>query len=90
MEHNPKVILSALAACSVGSFAVGGLIAGLSTPYFIGLGGVATHYAWQIKTLDVEDRQSCWDRFQSNRWLGLILVASIMAGRSYNKEDRKE
>ena len=81
MEHNPYQILSALAATSVGCFAMGGVTAGLATPYFIGLSGVAAHYTWQIKTLDIESRESCWERFQSNRWLGLLLVASIMAGR---------
>jgi hypothetical protein len=56
MEHNPHLILSTLAAASVGCFAVGGLAAGLSTPFFLGLTGVASHYAWQIKTLDIESR----------------------------------
>ena len=46
MERRPKETLSLLAASSVGLFALGGLNAGLSTPYFIGLGGVAAHYAW--------------------------------------------
>lgn len=81
MEHNPHQILTVLAAASVGCFALGGVTAGLATPYFIGLTGVAAHYAWQIKTLDIESRESCWARFQSNRWLGLLLVASIIAGR---------
>ncbi len=46
MEHNPKLILSSLAAASVGSFALGGIYAGLAMPYFVGLSGVAAHYAW--------------------------------------------
>ena len=87
MEHNPHQILTALAATSVGCFALGGVTAGLATPYFIGLTGVASHYVWQIKTLDIESRESCWDRFQSNRWLGLLLVASIIAGRKFKKRE---
>lgn len=63
MEHDPHRILSFLAASSVGCFALGGAMAGLAAPYFLGLSGVAAHYAWQIKTLDIESRTSCWDRF---------------------------
>ena len=63
MEHAPHKILSILAATSVGFFALGGASAGLAAPFYIGLGGVAAHYAWQIKTLDIESRTSCWDRF---------------------------
>jgi len=39
------------------------------------------HYAWQIKALDIESRESCWDLFVSNRLLGLILTFSILAGK---------
>ncbi len=63
MENRPKEVLSLLAASSVGLFALGGINAGLAMPYFLGLGGVAAHYAWQISTLDIESRESCWDRF---------------------------
>ena len=63
MENRPKEILSLLAVSSVGMFALGGLNASLSLPYFIGLGGVAAQYAWQIKTLNIENRESCWNRF---------------------------
>ena len=46
MEKRPKETLSVLAASSVGLFALGGVNAGLALPYFLGLGGVAAHYAW--------------------------------------------
>ena len=81
MEHAPKQILSVLALASTGLFALGGINAGLSAPFFAGLGAVAMHYAWQIKALDIENRESCWDLFVSNRLLGLILTFSILAGK---------
>jgi hypothetical protein len=46
MEHDPHRILSVLAASSVGCFAIGGAAAGLAAPFYLGLGGVAAHYAW--------------------------------------------
>ena len=46
MEHDPYRILSVLAASSVGCFAIGGAAAGLAAPFYLGLGGVAAHYAW--------------------------------------------
>ena len=46
MEHAPKLILSTLALASTSLFALGGINAGLATPFFLGLGGVAAHYAW--------------------------------------------
>ena len=45
-----------MAVLSTSMFALGGINAGLALPYFAGLAGVAGHYAWQIKTLDIEDR----------------------------------
>ena len=83
MEHNPYQILSGLSALSIGSWAVGGVTTGLGMPYFAGLAACAGHYAWQIKTLDIENRENCWNRFVANRWLGLMLVGSIMAGKHF-------
>jgi len=83
MENRPKQTLTLLASLSTGLFALGGVNAGLALPFYAGLAGVTAHYAWQISTLNIDDRQSCWDRFQSNRWLGLILALSILAGRSF-------
>ena len=63
LENMPKESLTALSVASVGLFALGGINASLAWPYYVGLAGVAAHYGWQIKTLDIEDRQNCWDRF---------------------------
>lgn len=46
MEQRPKEILTMLSAASVGLFALGGFNAGLAAPFYLGLGGVAAHYAW--------------------------------------------
>jgi len=90
MENRPKETLSALALLSTGCFALGGLNAGLAMPFYAGLTGVAAHYAWQISTLDIEDRESCWQRFQTNRWLGLLLTVSILAGRTFPSDQLKK
>ena len=86
MENRPKEVLSALAATSTALFALGGFNAGLTMPFYLGLCGVGAHYAWQISTLDIENRENCWDRFVSNRILGLILTLSIIAGRTFDNE----
>ena len=46
MEHAPKVILAALSLTSTSLFALGGLNAGLTLPFYLGLTGVGLHYAW--------------------------------------------
>lgn len=46
MENYPKQTLSALATASIGLFALGGINAGLAPVYYLGLSGVAAHYAW--------------------------------------------
>ena len=81
MEQNPKRNLAILSALSVCCFGLGGLNAGFGAAYFTGLAAVSAHYSWQLKKLNIEDRQTCWDLFVSNRWLGLILLMSIIGGK---------
>jgi 4-hydroxybenzoate polyprenyltransferase len=82
MEHAPKTNLSVLAATSTALFALGGFNAGMTLPFYLGLTGVAVHYAWQISSLDVNSRENCWNRFKANRYLGLMLMLAIAAGKT--------
>jgi 4-hydroxybenzoate polyprenyltransferase len=41
---------------------------------------VAAHFAWQIRTLDIDDPASCLRRFRSNREAGLLVFAALLAG----------
>ena len=63
MEDRPKEILAALSLASVGCFGLGGLDAGFGATYFAGLAMVACHYAWQINSLNIADRERCWNLF---------------------------
>lgn len=63
MEDNPKLYLGALSAASVGCFALGGINAGFGSAFFDGLSVVAAHYSWQIYSLKIEDRDTCWKLF---------------------------
>lgn len=45
----------------------------------LALAAAAAHLAWQIATLDVRDAGNCLKRFRSNRDVGLILLAGIVA-----------
>lgn len=80
-EKYHRQILSGLSALSVSSFLIGGINAGLGTPFYLGLIGVASHYAWQMKTLDIRNPLVCAKLFMSNRYLGLILALAIIFGK---------
>jgi 4-hydroxybenzoate polyprenyltransferase len=52
---------------STACFLIGGINAGLGTPFYLGLAGVLSHYLWQMKTLDINDPKKCWNLFTANR-----------------------
>lgn len=60
-------------------FLLAGLTAGLGWLYAIGLLAVIGHFAWQIATLDIDDPANCLLRFKSNRFVGWLLLAGILA-----------
>ncbi len=66
-------------ALTVALLAAAGLAAGLGLPYLVACSAVALHLAWQVRTLDVDDPQNCLDRFRSNRWVGWLLFAGLLA-----------
>ncbi|HEX5795711.1 MAG TPA: 4-hydroxybenzoate octaprenyltransferase [Geminicoccaceae bacterium] len=62
-------------------FAAAGWSAGLGFWFYPLLLAVAGHFAWQIRTLDLDDPRSCLRRFRSNRELGLLVCLAIVAGK---------
>ena len=45
-----------------------------------GLAAVALHLAWQTVTVDIDSPADCLAKFRSNRWIGWLLLAGIVAG----------
>jgi 4-hydroxybenzoate polyprenyltransferase len=61
--------------------AAAGWSAGLGPGFYLLMLAVAGHFAWQIRTLELDDPRSCLRRFRSNRDLGLLVCLAILAGK---------
>ncbi len=49
-------------------------------PFFsVALVGAASHLAWQIRTVQLDDRPDCWRKFCSNTTFGWIVVSGLIA-----------
>jgi len=59
--------------------AAAGLSAGLGWVYLLGVAAVTVQFAWQVATLDIDDPANCLQRFKSNRFVGWLLLAGILA-----------
>ena len=55
--------------------------ANLAWPAYLGLIAVAIHLAWQLLAVDLDQPKDCLAKFRSNRYLGLLLLIGIIAGR---------
>lgn len=58
-------------------------LAGAGALAFAGLAVAAAHMVWQVATLDIDDPGSCLARFRSNRDLGFIVLAGIVADMAW-------
>ncbi len=53
----------------------------LGPAFYLLLLAAGAHFAWQIRTLDIDDPRSCLRRFRSNRDAGLLVCLAILAGK---------
>jgi 4-hydroxybenzoate polyprenyltransferase len=58
---------------------VAGLAAGLGWFYLLAVAAVAGQMAWQVAGLNIESAEDCLRRFKSNRLIGWILLAGLLA-----------
>ena len=56
-----------------------GLLAGAGGVFLVALALIAVQLAWQIRTLDIDDAGNCLARFKSNRAVGWLLLAGLVA-----------
>ena len=75
-----KPILATFGTAFVGLLSVGGWLNGQGLPFWIcSVGGAAAHLAWQLRGVDLNSRESCWERFKANRDLGAIVWSGLVA-----------
>ncbi len=73
--------LYAFYAVAVALIGVAGALAGLAWPFYLGLAAAAAQLAWQAARVDIDAPADCLAKFKSNKGLGLIVFAAIVAGR---------
>src|SRR5215218_3982777 len=73
-----KPMLAVFYAAAVILIGVAGFAAGGGAIFAVGLLAFATHLAWQIVRLDIDDPDLCLMLFKSNRDAGLILFAGFV------------
>ncbi|MFN3227977.1 MAG: UbiA family prenyltransferase, partial [Hyphomicrobiales bacterium] len=54
------------------------LMVGAGVPAFVGLALAAAQMAWQVVTLDLDDKEGCLARFKSNSLVGLLIAAGLL------------
>ena len=59
-------------------FLAAGLLAGLGWLYGLAIVTVAGHFAWQVRSLDINDAAGCLLRFHSNRFVGWLLLGGVL------------
>jgi 4-hydroxybenzoate polyprenyltransferase len=68
---------------AIALWAAAGAADRLNWVFFLGLVLVAAQLAWQAARVDADDPLDCLDKFRSNRLVGWVVLAGIVAGRAF-------
>lgn len=71
--------LSGFAVAALAGWTWAGISLDAGWPYFAAVGATGAHFAWQICQLRPADCADCLAKFKSNRWVGAILFAGVVA-----------
>ncbi|XP_004391032.2 4-hydroxybenzoate polyprenyltransferase, mitochondrial isoform X1 [Trichechus manatus latirostris] len=88
-SENTKQWLSGFSLAMLGALGLVGVNCDQTAPYYAALAAVGAHLTHQIYTLDIHRPEDCWDKFVSNRTIGLILFLGIVLG-NLRKEKKTE
>ncbi len=81
LGERTRPALAAFYGLAVLLFAAAGFQAGLGWPFWIALAAAAAQLGWQAARLDIDRSADCLAKFRSNRFVGWIVLAGIVAGQ---------
>jgi len=81
VSKSPKLFLSLVYGGALLLWGVGGILADLGRNYWVLFGIIALHFIWQILTLNINSPSNCLKRFNSNKFIGLLLFLAIVFSR---------
>ncbi|XP_058403387.1 4-hydroxybenzoate polyprenyltransferase, mitochondrial isoform X1 [Diceros bicornis minor] len=89
-REDTKQWLSGFSVAMLGALSLVGVSSGQTVPYYTALAAVGAHLAHQIYTLDIHRPEDCWDKFTSNRTVGLIIFLGIVLGNLWKQKKTDE
>lgn len=76
-----KTYLACFSALNVALLSAAGAGAGCGPAYYAGVAAAGGQLAWQLGSVDLDNRADCWAKFASNKWYGALLFGGILADR---------
>ncbi len=67
-------------SAAITAFAIAGVLADMSWPFYISVLLVALHLAWQASAVDISNSDDCLRKFKSNAHLGWVLFIGAILG----------
>ncbi|KAJ8356929.1 hypothetical protein SKAU_G00197230 [Synaphobranchus kaupii] len=86
-REQTKLWLSGFTVALLSGLVLTGVNAQQTLPYYGVVSMVALHLTHQIFTLDINKPEDCWNKFVSNRNLGLVLFLGIVIGNLWKTRD---
>lgn len=77
--ESTKYWLTLFSGITTASLTVCGMAAGMSWPFYVGVIAGAAQLSWQVKTVNLDDRNDCMAKFVSNKHFGAIIFAGALA-----------
>jgi 4-hydroxybenzoate polyprenyltransferase len=78
-----RPMLALFYAAAVVLIGIAGVMAGGGLWFTLGLAAFATHLAWQVAVIDIDDPAHCLKLFKSNRDAGLVLFGAMLLEAVY-------
>ena len=80
LADDTKRWLTGFGGSTIALLTLSGLAAGQAAPFYVGVGAAASHLAWQLQSVNLDDPKDCLEKFKSNGWYGGIVFGGVVAG----------
>lgn len=90
---NTKRFLAQMTGLMYTSLTVAGLLTSQLWPYYLSIASAGAYQSFQLKNLDLENKEDCWTAFDKQKYIGYTILGGVMASlalRAHSERSNKQ
>lgn len=88
LGDNTKRFLNQMSSAMFISMTTAGLLTSQVWPYFLAVASSGAYHIFQVRSLDLDDKEQCWKAFDNQKYIGCLILGGVLVSVGIRKRQK--